>query len=505
MNTSPANRSDMWRNLPVNLASWLLERGTANKPALVDSQTTLTYGQLRALVAQQASVVMAQVDSNRSEVVPIIGESGLAVAITYLGVLCAGAIPALISPFTNDQQLQYVFARTNARLAFIDRARQTPAGEGLTVLPLATGTQSPLPAEEYAPLRAQQSPALMLFTSGSTAMPRGVVLSSRNVIASSEAIIKSTGLQSSDRSLAVLPLYYCYGLSVMHTTLRCGGTLYFSSSLPEDLLDVAEQENITNIAGVPSIFYMLVHRSTLSARQIPALRFMMVSGGKLEQATIDALQRVIPGCELFIRYGITEVTAAASIVSAATAKPGSIGKGLPGLPLFVVRSDGQAVGPGEIGEIVVRGPHVGLGYLDESDATQSAFGPSGFHSGDLAHMDDEGNVYIVGRRKSFIKVGGHRISPEEIEEAIAQVPSVVVAGVCGRPDPVRGEALVAAVVVHDRASWNVDETKAHCRDTLPAFKVPSSFIPTPNLPTLPNGKLDRKALARLVDATRDET
>jgi acyl-CoA synthetase (AMP-forming)/AMP-acid ligase II len=339
--------------------------------------------------------------------------------------------------------------------------------------------------------------SLLLYTSGSTGAARGVMLSARNLRANAGAILGFLPLTPGDRALVTLPLYYCYGASVIHTHLRAGASVALSrAAFPEELCDELERSGATGLPAVPSLIKLLVDRSSIATRALPRLRYAMVSGGHLLDADVRKLRAALPDLALYIRYGVTELTAAASYLPPERLgdRLGSIGRGLPGAPLRVERDDGREVTPGadEVGEIVGAGPHVALGYYRTTDA---AFHDGKFYTGDLARIDADGFIVVVGRAKEFVKTGGHRVSPVEVEGVLAELPGVLEVAVCGVPHPVRGEALVAGVVARPGHAPSAAELRAHCAARLPTFKVPVAFVLLPELPKTANGKISRRQLA----------
>lgn len=212
----------------------------------------------------------------------------------------------------------------------------------------------------------------------------------------------------------------------------------------------------------------------------------------------------MPNMLLSLRYGVTELTAAASFLppELADIKVGSIGRGLPSHPLAVVRPDGSPVVPGETGEIVATGPHVAVGYYNDPDATREVFEDGTFRTGDEARIDDDGFIYVLGRRRDFIKSSGHRISPQEIEDAIASHPAIAEVAVTSVPDSLRSEVPVAIVVLRAGGTIAMAEIEAHCRTTLPAFKVPARIVRVAELPRTPSGKVRRELLPMIANGPR---
>jgi acyl-CoA synthetase (AMP-forming)/AMP-acid ligase II len=296
-----------------------------------------------------------------------------------------------------------------------------------------------------------------------------------------------------------MPVHYSFGLSVLHTQLRAGASVALcTASFPVEILDALSNSRATVLPGVPTLFQTLLERTALADQPLPFLGHVMVSGGKLSAELAVRLKQALPNVRLYLRYGVTEVTAGASILPPECwDKSPSIGNGLPQAPLRVLRADGTSVerGTGEVGEIVVQSDSVALGYLG-SDGSES-FKDGAFHSGDLATVDDEGYVFVVGRERSFIKTGGYRVAPPEVEETVTALPFVVEAAVCGVPHPLLGESVVCFVVVRAGTEGAVARLREHCKASLPSFKVPTRFELVSKLPRTSSGKTDTRQLVAL--------
>ncbi len=482
-----------------SLVDWLLHDHPREAPALWDRGRWRSRGELATAARAIGALVRDRARPAGGvgrPIVPIVGESCFHQVAAYLGVLAAGAVPAPLPP-TREEGLAAVLRETEARLLFCDPAAlERVARHGVAALPWDAASAGEL----HGPTDVDDAAlAVLLYTSGSTGLPRGVMLSGRSLRWNAEAILDFLPLTSADRALTTLPFYYCYGLSVLHTHLVAGASVVLNpDGLADPTLDLMAAVAATGVPGVPSFFQSLVAREALARRSLPSLRYFMVSGGKLHEPVIRALRAAAPRADVILRYGITEVTAAASYLPAAELdrRPGSIGRGLRGAPLAVERGDGVAVTPGadEVGEIVVRGEHVALGYFRDPEGTRRCFAPGVYRTGDLARIDADGYVSIVGREREFVKTGGHRVSPQEIEDVIALFPEVQEVGVFGIAHAGRGEALVAAVVTRPGCALTLTELRRQCTAQLPAFKIPVELHVVPALPRTAAGKVDRRAL-----------
>jgi len=482
------------------------DRADAN--AIWSSGRWYTYRDLAARSGAVAALVLAEARPRAiaRPIIPLLADNSFLLAAAYLGVVRAGAIPALV-PLLSTDALAAIVAEIDSDLALadpdkLDRLRAAGARRALPLdLTLAD-------ADATAAAGDGDELALLLYTSGSTGRPCGVMLSRNNLAFNTHAILSAAPVASDERSIVTLPLHYCYGLSVLHTHVARGAAVVFPPRADLGaLLAVIDEVDPTGLPTVPHLVHTWLHHGDAAARRrLAQLRYVMVSGGKLSDDDVRVLIDEAPRMRIYIRYGITETTAAASILAPdrLADRIGSIGTGLPGAPLLVRGDDGRPVAPGsdDVGEIVVRGPHVALGYLHG--------GPGGFSggaycSGDRARVDADGFVYVVGRTQSFVKTAGHRVAVEEVEEVLARYPDVAAAAVCGIPHPTRGDALVALVVAQHGHTISAIDLRAHCAASLPAFKVPVEFRAVDALPRTASGKLDRREIASRARTPRTPT
>ena len=401
---------------------------------------------------------------------------------TYLAILNSGNICVPLDPGIEKENFQYIADLTKPVLIFItpDIEKKLPLlvyncmfPESLPGIELTeSGISQPDSGNE-------DTCAEIIFTSGSTGKPKGVMLSHKNLIANTGSIVEYLHLSGDDRMLVVLPFYYCYGLSLLHTHLRAGGSIVLNNSfifLGTVITNLLNYK-CTGFAGVPSHFQVLLRMSdTFRNNEFPDLRYVTQAGGKLATVFIDEFRYNFPLVKFYVMYGQTEATARLSYLPPELyeTKKGSIGKGIPGVELKIVNEKGDKVKPGEIGEVVASGDNIMSGYFGDEKETQNILREGLLWTGDLGTVDEEGFIYLTARAKEIIKVRGKRISPKEIESVILQIPEVVDCSIEGIEDKIEGETLKAVVVVRKGEKNNINEEtiKKHCAKNLASYKIP---------------------------------
>lgn len=345
------------------------------------------------------------------------------------------------------------------------------------------------------------TPAMIIYTSGTTSRPKGVLLSHGNLLANARAIAAYLRVTPADKVLCGLPFHFSYGSSVLNSNLIAGAQLLLEDNFafPQVTLRRMQEEGVTGFPGVPSTFALLLGRCRLSEFNLSKLRYLTQAGGSMPRNQIGQLQQQLPHTQVFIMYGQTEATARLSYLAPELleTKLGSVGQPLPGVELEV-RSEGRALPAGEIGEICARGPNVMLGYWREPELTAQAVQDGWLHTGDLGHYDADGYLYIDGRAVDMIKVGAFRVSPQEVEEVLSTFSSVQEVAVTGIADEMLGQAIKAVVVLREGEVPDARALKAHCRQHLASYKIPKIIEFAAALPRTSSGKVQRFKLAQEV-------
>lgn len=491
----------------MNTADYLLDTGRPDQAAIIADGASHTYADLRSAVARLGGALRAA-GVQPGDRVGLMGNNSFFWAASYLAILKQGAVAAPFAvTLTQDEwaaQAQYVHCR--AILADRRVLRRYKAPGDMTVIAddaLVQSAPAARPGGESAQNAAFDTArdAALMFTSGTTARPRAVRVTHGNIQANTDSIIAYLGLDPTERILVILPFYYCFGTSLLHTHLRAGATLVLANNFvyPETVLDLMEASGCTGLAGVPSTYQTLLRNTSFPRRKLKALRKVQQAGGKLSEVLIQELAAAAPQAEVYVMYGQTEATARLSYLppSLLQSKLGSIGRGIPGVQLRVVNEAGEEVRPGETGEIVARGGNISPGYYNDPEATARRFCDGALRTGDLATVDADGFIYIVDRKDDFIKSYGHRVSSQQIEAYVMELPDVVAAAAIGQPDMVRGEAIVVFVTLRSGSPLTPDEIIAHCARRAARHLIPSSVVVMDRMPLNANGKVIKAELRKL--------
>lgn len=366
---------------------------------------------------------------------------------------------------------------------------RTVAAEGQTLC--ARGN----PAATLPTTRDAESLAMILYTSGTTGSPKGVMLSHSNLLANAESVTSYLGITAEDRMLCVLAFYYAYGASVLHTHLISGACIVLAKNLlfPHLIMEKAARERATSFSGVPSTFALMLEHAQPDAYDLSALRCLTQAGGAMSSALTRRLRVALPQARLFVMYGQTEATSRISWLppQQLDKKLGSVGIPIDGVEWKVVREDGSKAAPGETGDLWVSGPNVMLGYWNNPEATRSVLRDGWLCTGDMGHLDKDGYLFLLGRRGDMIKTGAHRVHPNDVEEVIAEIPGISEVAVVGIDDDIMGQVLKAFIVATELPPRAEDRIKAHCRLRLAPYKIPRHIAFVDTLPRTASGKVRR--------------
>ncbi|MFS2016948.1 acyl-CoA ligase (AMP-forming), exosortase A system-associated [Massilia sp. CT11-108] len=491
----------------------------------------LAYGDRRCSYAQLADdvrAVAALLLDARLEPgarVAVYMEKRIENVAAMFGAAAAGCVFVPVNPLLKPEQVAYILADCNVRLLATTAERLAQLAPVLDRCPdlravlLADGDAASVPAA--VPVLAWPEPptgdpaphrridtdvAAILYTSGSTGQPKGVVLSHRNMVAGAQSVASYLDLRSDDRLLAVLPLSFDYGLSQLTTAFLRGACVVLMNYLfPKDIVTMVARERITGLAAVPPLWIALARLAWPAGC---TLRFITNSGGAMPVPTVQALREILPDTRIFLMYGLTEAFRSTYLPPEEVARrPDSIGRAIPNAEILVVRPDGTPCDADEPGELVHRGALVALGYWNDPARTAQRFRPApgqdpglpvpelAVWSGDTVRRDADGYLYFIGRSDDMIKVSGYRISPTEIESVLHATGLVAEVAAFGIDHPQLGQAIAVIAVPVEEGAIDGAALLAECKRRLPAYMVPARIdLRAGPLPRNPNGKIDRNLL-----------
>jgi long-chain acyl-CoA synthetase len=503
----------------MNVVDYLMGDKASDRDALLTLSGSHSYGELAEATNAIARFLLNS-GARKGDRVLLLGENSFFWVASYLGTLKAGCIAVPLSSGTTGEELRYIIQSCAISVAFVHtRINQdqlsafSPDSKIVSEDSIAPSNDLKLDTVTFKDLRALprksaigypaidefKDLAAIMFTSGSTGRPRGVMVSHLNIMANTSSIVDCLGLTGEDRVMAVLPFYYCFGTSLLHTHLRAGGSLVLDSRFmfPDKVLIRMQETSCTGFAGVPSHYQMLLRKSSFKKMQFPALRYVQQAGGKLPDTMIRELREAIgASTKVFVMYGQTEATARLSYLppEMLDTKLGSIGKGMSGVHLTVVDENGGPVSSGQIGEIIAEGDNITSGYWNAKEETSATFRNGRLYTGDLATVDDEGFIFIVDRSKDILKCGGKRISCKEVEDMLLQFEGLVEVAVIGIPDELFGEAVKAFVVPEVKNGHLVERLQVFCSQRFPSHLIPKEIIVLDELPKSSAGKILKPAL-----------
>lgn len=491
-----------------NLADLLRASAAAygDRSAVIERDRETSYVELAAKAASVAEQLRGSGFSPGDRAAVFL-ERGVNAIAAYFGALAAGGTVIIVNDRLRPRQLEHVLGHAGARALLTSAdmlARQPRAVDFLgTVLNVEEHAAAPA----FSPIpRLGGDYAQIVYTSGSTGLPKGVTFTHANLCAGVRAVVQYLGLHGDDRIASLLPLSSVYGLNQLLCTIACGATLLVESSpVPNQIVAGLRERGVTVLAAVPPLWVQLLSVPSFSQTQIPSLRVMQNAGGHLPTEAVRRLRVSQPNARLFLQYGLTETFRSSYLPPDLVDRhPDSMGSAIPDAELFVLREDGSPCEPGEIGELVHRGPTVAAGYWADPEATARVFRANPLSaaaaadnervvfSGDMVKRDETGLLYYVARRDRLIKSLGYRIGPDEIVDVLFASGAIQEGLVTTEPDEQRGERIVAYVVLTEEGTR--ERLELYCRTELPRYMQPARIEVRSAIPRLVSGKYDLAAI-----------
>lgn len=350
-----------------------------------------------------------------------------------------------------------------------------------------------------APSVSSDDTAILLYTSGTSGVPKGVCQTYGNLTHDLDAAIEKARLEAGHRFLGVLPLFHSFGLTAMllvPTTL--GASVYYVPRFhPAGLMDVIREQKSSVTMMIASMYTAMLKAKKGGPADLASIQYAVSGGEALKDTTFQQFKDRF-GVEILQGYGMTEAAPVVSLNMPWAHKVGTVGQPLPGVEACSFDDAGKALPPGQDGELWLRGPIIMKGYYRKEADTRAAITAEGWYkTGDMATVDNDGYIKITGRKKEMIIVGGENVYPREVETALEDHPAVSEAAVIGRHDPSRGEVVVAFVTLREGQAATDVELREHCRTRLAGYKVPRNVVVAADLPRGPTGKILKRKLHEL--------
>ena len=496
------------------------------KVALVAGTKRVTYAELDTR-SDAVARALVRLGVERGDRVVIFGDNTPETVIAFWAVLKANAVVVIVNPLTKADKLAYVLNDCRAKAlvtdahlggVFADAAKRSPhlaavivsgafAADKLEALPRGTAWETAVAEPGSGPPRPRNIDvdlASIIYTSGSTGEPKGVMLTHRNMLTAATSISTYLEMVESDVILCVLPLAFDYGLYQMIMSFRVSARLVLERSFTfvAQVLKQVVDEKVTGFPGVPTMFATLAGLKSLNDYDFSNIRFVSNTAAALPVKHITMLQGIFPQAKVFSMYGLTECKRCTYLPPAdLERKPTSVGIAIPNTELWIVDENDCKVGPGVIGELVIRGATVMKGYWEKPEETAARLRPGpvpGEHvlyTGDLCKLDDEGYLTFVGRMDDIIKSRGEKVAPKEVEGALVSIPGVKEAAVIGVADELWGHAVKAFVVLEEGAVLDPKQIARECQARLENFMVPKYVEIVADLPKTVTGKIKKTDLA----------
>ncbi len=485
----------------------------AGRVAVIHEGHPYTYRELDHLISAFAGHLRSRLGVRPGQRVALAMPNCLHSIVCYLGAIRAGAVALPINIRLKAQEMQFMLDDAGASVVVVhrgvwDTVRQ--AVEGLEALRAVVGISVdgtdviPVddllrPGEPCAPHPAgPEDVAAIIYTSGTTGLPKGAMITHGNVLFNVQSTIAGHGFHPADIHILAVPLFHVTGLNtIMPTAFAQGATLVVTArTAPSEILALVQEHRATTFFAVPTTMILLLQTPGIERFDVSSLRLVAYSGAPMPVRSIRQLRDVFPQARLHNFFGLTETTSVTTVLpdEQALERPESIGTAVPGLELKVVDDEGRPLSPGEVGELLVKGPSVVKGYYNRPQATTEAIVHGWLHTGDTAFIDEEGFVFLQGRKKEMIIVGGENVYPVEVENVLTGHPEVAEVAAIGKPHAVFGEVVKAVVVLRPGASATERDLKRHCAHRLAGYKVPQVFEFRDALPRNPSGKVVKRLL-----------
>jgi long-chain acyl-CoA synthetase len=473
-----------------------------NELAIIDDRGRYSYQQVAAMASGLGMYLSIQ---TRKPNVGILLPAGVGFVASFYGTLLAGKSVVPINFLLGDKEIAHVIADSG-----IDTVVTAPPLSArlhdarLNIIDLTQLPQTPPAIAPKIPERKPDDLAVLMYTSGTSGIPKGVELTFNNLQSDVDAAIQHAALQHQHRFLGVIPLFHSFGMTAMMLApLQLGATvIYIARFSAVATLNAIREHKVSLLFGVPSMFAALAHLKNASADDFKSI-YAMISGAEpLPRSLYDNFLKRFD-VKIYEGYGLTETSPVVTLNVPQENRLGSVGKAVPGAIIKIVDDNGAALPINETGEIWLKGPMIMKGYHNLPTETAAALTTDGFFkTGDLGKLDADGFLHITGRKKEMIIIAGEKASPREIEDVILRHPAVADVAVLGKKDPSRGEVVFAFVIPKEGQQITSEQLRDFCREQgLAQWKCPREISVVPDLPRSPTGKVLKRVLAEQLNAS----
>lgn len=486
-----------------------------DKLGVVDGEHRWTFAEFDAAVNRCAAALTEQ-GLVKGDRLALLAHNSRQFAVLVFATARLGVVLVPINFMLGGAEIAYILDHSGARAFIVEDALSAAADAALAQAsaPVAVRARIGSPGDGWADVGAwidgdtnpgppdvhvgDDDPLRLMYTSGTESRPKGVMLSSRSLIAQYVSCVVDGGMEHDDVELHSLPMYHCAQLDCFFSVdIYLGATgVILPAPDPSRMLETIERERVTKLFCPPTVWISLLRHPDFDTRDLSSLRKGYYGAAAMPVEILHELSRRLPGVRLWNFYGQTETAPLATLLppEEQLSHAGSAGRASLNVETRVVDDAGEQLPPGEVGEIVHRSPHITLGYHDDEEKTAEAFKGGWFHTGDLGVMTADGHLSVVDRKKDMIKTGGENVASREVEEALYLLDGVAEVAVFGVEHPHWIEAVTAVVVPKQGVTLTEDQVHAHARSKLAGFKRPKYVVFADALPKNPSGKILKREL-----------
>ncbi len=483
--------------------------GSPQKDAVIFRGQAMSYGELHEQTCRLSAALLKRFNLQRGDRVAIFLPNIPEFIVSYYAIQRRGAIAVSLNVMLKRDEVSFILRDSGARALITapQLLEQVPdniptlegiVASGETTRPGCLGyadlASEPITSEFPSGRIESEDGAAILYTSGTTGQPKGVLLTHGNIVSNAAATGYHTRMTPEDRLLCYLPLFHCFGQNfIMNACVYAGATLLLHERfVPDEILQSAMVNRASIFLGVPAVYARLLALPGIE-KDLESIRYYFTAAAPMPLEVAQRWRERF-GHRIYEGYGLTETSPFASYNHDFEYREGSVGTPIEYVKIKVINERGQPVRPGELGEIAIKGPNVMKGYFNRPEETARAVRDGWFLTGDIGRLDQDGYLYLVDRAKDMVNVSGYKVWPREVEEVLAKHDGLAEAAVIGVPDAVSGEAVKAYVVMRAGVQLTEKNIIDFCRDRIAVYKAPRYVEFIAALPRNPAGKVLKREL-----------